>query len=130
LWPLIKYWYGGALPRRHSAWVLHDVTCRTWALRHFARWIFLVIAPFFTIYMLVVPGSFALRLYTGITFSSTILMVSMLHILIDADRRAVLAGYAYKEPSRVRTQRSQDRHRLAVAARREKAAQRHDRRLG
>ncbi len=33
----IWYAFGGRLPGRYRDWVLHDVTCRTWALRHVAR---------------------------------------------------------------------------------------------
>ncbi|GAA4615743.1 DUF5313 family protein [Saccharopolyspora hordei] len=37
--PLQWIWYafGGRLPERYREWVLHDVTCRTWALRHVSR---------------------------------------------------------------------------------------------
>ena len=37
--PLRWTWYafGGKLPDRHREWVLNDVTCRTWWLRHIAR---------------------------------------------------------------------------------------------
>lgn len=37
--PLRWIWYafGGRLPARYREWVLHDVTCRTWVLRHTAR---------------------------------------------------------------------------------------------
>lgn len=37
--PVLWIWYafGGRLPDRHREWVLHDVTCRTWVLRHLAR---------------------------------------------------------------------------------------------
>lgn len=37
--PLWWTWYafGGKLPDRHGEWVLNDVTCRTWWLRHVAR---------------------------------------------------------------------------------------------
>ena len=37
--PLCWFWYaaGGRLPDRYRAWVLHDLTCRTWPLRHLAR---------------------------------------------------------------------------------------------
>ncbi|WP_233575877.1 DUF5313 family protein [Saccharopolyspora rhizosphaerae] len=37
--PLRWTWYafGGRLPDRYGEWVLHDVTCRTWVLRHAAR---------------------------------------------------------------------------------------------
>jgi hypothetical protein len=33
----VWYAFGGKLPDRHAEWVLHDVTCRTWVLRHVAR---------------------------------------------------------------------------------------------
>lgn len=33
----VWYAYGGRLPERYRDWVLHDVTCRTWALRHLVR---------------------------------------------------------------------------------------------
>lgn len=37
--PLLWLWYafGGRLPHRYRDWVLHDITCRTWGLRHLAR---------------------------------------------------------------------------------------------
>lgn len=37
--PALWIWYafGGKLPDRHAAWVLHDVTARTWMLRHLLR---------------------------------------------------------------------------------------------
>lgn len=33
----IAYAFGARLPVRYSPWVLHDLTCRTWFLRHLAR---------------------------------------------------------------------------------------------
>lgn len=125
---MIKYWYGGAIPQRYSAWVLHDVTCRTWVLRHFARWILLITAPLLAIYLLVVPGSLGLRLLTGLTFAGALLLFSLINIIVDTDKRAVRAGYAYSEPGRVRDKRSSDAHHLAVVARRERIAERRDRR--
>lgn len=37
--PLLWVWYafGGRLPERHREWVLHDITTRTWVLRHLLR---------------------------------------------------------------------------------------------
>jgi len=37
--PVLWIWYafGGRLPQRHSSWVLHDVSARTWMLRHAFR---------------------------------------------------------------------------------------------
>jgi hypothetical protein len=33
----LLYAYGGGLPHRYAQWVLHDLTCRTWLLRHLSR---------------------------------------------------------------------------------------------
>ncbi len=33
----IWYAYGGRLPQRLREWVLYDITCRSWVLRHVAR---------------------------------------------------------------------------------------------
>jgi hypothetical protein len=123
-WQMIKYWYGGSLPARHNTWVLHDITCSTWVIRHFARWLILVIGPVFSAIVVLVPGPLGLRLYVGSAFACVLFLVSLLHILIDADRRAVRAGYSFNEPSRVRERRVEDKHRIAVAARRQKSAQR------
>lgn len=125
---MLKYWYGGTLPPRYSTWVLHDVTCRTWAVRHFARWILLIIAPLLAIYLLAVPGSIGLRLLTGLTFAGALLMFSLVNIAVDTDKRAVRAGYGYSDPGHLRQTRAAERHRHAVAARRERIAQRRRRR--
>lgn len=117
------YCYGGSLPQRNHAWVLHDVTCRTWWLRHFGRWL-MVIIPFFTLYMTIVPTSFGIRLYTGLTFSGAIFMFALVNIMIDTDRRAVRAGYSYNYPQQVRSARAVARQKAANYARRERIAER------
>lgn len=117
------YCYGGSLPAENHAWVLHDVTCRTWVLRHFARWT-MAIVPFFVIYLLAVPAPIGLRLFTGIAFSLALYVMSLVFILIDTDRRAVRAGYAYSTPSAVRTANSVERQRAANYQRRERLAAR------
>jgi Family of unknown function (DUF5313) len=123
----VWYCYGGSLPAENRSWVLHDVTCRTWVLRHFARWT-MVIAPLFLLYMAFAPMPFGIRLFTGITFGLGIYVMSFVFILIDADRRAVRAGYDHSRPSAIRTANSVERQRTANFARRERiAARRHAR---
>lgn len=121
------YCYGGSLPPENHSWVLHDVTCRTWVLRHFARWT-MIIAPLFALYLAFMPASFGLRFYTGITFSLAIYVMSLVFILIDTDRRAVRAGYPHSLPERIRTANSAERHRAASYQRRERIAERQARR--
>jgi uncharacterized protein DUF5313 len=58
--PLQWIWYafGGRLPERCGEWVLHDVTCRTWVLRHIARAL-VQISP--GLLFLLLPGPFWIR---------------------------------------------------------------------
>ena len=119
----IWYCFGGSLPAENHSWVLHDVTCRTWILRHFARWT-LAILPLFALYLAVAPVSFGVRFYVGIAVVLALYLMATIFILIDTDRRAVRAGYAYSQPSAVRTANSVARQRSANYQRRERIAAR------
>ncbi len=121
------YCYGGSLPARHRTWVLHDVTCRTWILRHFARWAMLVV-PVFVLLMALLPSPFGTRLFTGVAVSGGILMFALVNILIDTDRRAVRAGYSYKVPGEIRGSRAVEHQRDSNRQRRERRAARKVRR--
>lgn len=120
---LLWYCYGGSLPPENHSWVLHDVTCRTWIVRHYARWT-MVIVPLFVLYLALAPTDFAVRLFIGIAVALALYLMATIFILIDTDRRAVRAGYAYSQPSAVRTANSVDRQRTANHRRREKIAAR------
>lgn len=120
---LVWYCYGGSLPPENHTWVLHDVTCRTWVLRHFGRWS-MAIVPVFLLYLAFMPTPFAIRLYTGITFALAVYVMSFVFILIDTDRRAVRAGYEHSQPSKIRTANSVERQRAANYERRERMAAR------
>ena len=122
-------WYavGGRLDERHHSWVLHDVTCRTWLLRHLARTL-LIVVPLFCAYMAFGPTSFSVRLLTGCTFAGGLFMFSLLNALIDTDRRAVRAGYGVGLPSQLRAEQSIERQRSASYERRERIAERRARR--
>ena len=124
-------WYcvGGRLPERHRAWVLHDVTCRTWLWRHFARSV-LIILPLCTLYLVLMPASLPVRLLTGLTFTGALFLFSLLNSLIDTDRRAVRAGHSVGVPARLRAQQAAERQRLASYQRRERIAQRQQARRG
>ena len=124
---LLWYSLGGSLPARHSGWVLHDLTCSTWVLRHYARTL-LYVVPLFALYMALVPASFGVRLYTGITFAAGLIVISTLLILIDGDRRAGRAGFRFGILPEIRTARSVERQRVANYQRRERIAARRARR--
>jgi hypothetical protein len=91
LW-LLWYVLGGGLPDRYREWVLHDVSCDRWALRHFAR-AFLQIGLIAPIVFAVMPGPVWAR--AGAVLLG--LLVGMQYALWFLDgsveRRASRAGY-------------------------------------
>jgi len=123
------YSYGGSLPAQHNSWVLHDVTCRSWWLRHFARWL-MIILPVLALYLVLLPAPFPIRLYTGLTFAGGVLMFAWVNITIDTDRRAVRAGCPFSSPQRIRSAAAVDRQKAANYRRRERLAARRAGRRG
>ncbi|GAB2482172.1 hypothetical protein GCM10027265_36740 [Jatrophihabitans fulvus] len=118
-------WYtiGGSLPERYWPWVRRDITCATWAVREFARFL-AVLGPLFVVYLLFGPGSVALRVLCGTTFLGGVLLYLFVNILVLNDKRAVRAGMPSGSVAHVRERRSRDSHRLAVQARNERIYQR------
>jgi hypothetical protein len=64
------YAFGGKLPDRYREWVMHDVTCRTWALRHVARSL-VQVAPV-ALLLLVVLGFSWITLWMSKTLSGLV----------------------------------------------------------
>lgn len=124
---LLWYALGGSLPARHHSWVLHDLTCRSWSLRHFARTA-VIIVPLLALYLAVVPASLGIRLLTGLTFAAAGFLFSFVNILVDTDRRAVRAGHAPGRAEQIRGTRAAEQHRLMAYQRRERIAERQARR--
>lgn len=127
---LLWYSIGGSLPPRYHTWVLHDVTCRTWWVRHFAR-VFAIITPLALVYFFyAVPRYGAAAAYVGICVTGTVVMGGILYILIDTDRRAVRAGYPTNYASQLRSQQAAAAQSTANYQRRERIAARKARRYG
>ena len=124
---LLWYALGGSLPAHHHSWVLHDLTCRTWSMRHFARTA-VIIVPLLGLYLAVVPAPLSLRLLTGLTFAAAGFLFSFVNILVDTDRRAVRAGHKAGVAEQIRGTRAAEQHRLAAHQRCERIAERQARR--
>ncbi|GAA1398001.1 hypothetical protein GCM10009613_51540 [Pseudonocardia kongjuensis] len=88
----LRYAAGGSLPARYRTWVLHDTTCRTWHLRHFARtavMLTLLSVPL----MLLVPGPLWLRL-TAVLLGWLVSLQYALFVMEESvENRVVKAGY-------------------------------------
>lgn len=108
--PLRWVWYAlsGRLPMSYREWVLHDLTCPTWPLRHLAR-LLVVLAPVAAILIAVLPGPLVIR-GEGVVLGSFVGLSLTFVFLEDAtDRRATRFGYPSGTPQAVREQRARQK---------------------
>ncbi|WP_020672684.1 DUF5313 family protein [Amycolatopsis nigrescens] len=101
-------WYalGGGLPADRREWVLHDVTAKTWVLRHVARSLVLI-APLSLVWLLL-PGSLALRLALVLMALLVGMFYSLSYIEQSGEHRLVKAGYPQGTGKRTRTEAKDD----------------------
>ena len=93
--PIQWLWYavGGRLPERLAPWVLHDVTARTWVLRHAARGA-VVLAPIAAACLLL-PGPLGLRLAMVLLVAIVGVYFSLSYVDESCELRAVKHGYEH-----------------------------------
>ena len=118
-------WYalGGGLPARHSAWVLHDTSTRTWALRHVLR-SFVQLAVPIALVLLLVPGPFWIRgmaalggIFLGLFFSLGYMTETLENRVKGAGYPAGSAQAARDVAGREREARDSERRRAAALRR-------------
>jgi hypothetical protein len=119
----VLYALGAGLPRRHSSWVLHDVTTGTWVLRHVARTLVQLAVPAVLI-VLLVPGPLGLRL--GMVLIGLILGLafSLAYMTETVENRVRRAGYPSGSAQAGRDRLSAAREVDAAHRRRDAAAKR------
>jgi hypothetical protein len=103
--------------------VLHDVTCRTWLLRHIARFL-LILLPFAALVVAFLPASLPFRLGCVLVGILGSVVFSFGYTVEGAESRAEKAGYAFGVAAPIREQRAQDAQRATAARLRAKAAAR------
>ncbi|SHL32457.1 hypothetical protein SAMN05443637_12499 [Pseudonocardia thermophila] len=86
------YAYGGRLPARYREWVLHDVTTRTWRLRHFVRTT-VQLAPIAVLLYVFVPGEPWMRALAVLGGLLIGYFYSFAYMEFSTEHRAVKAGY-------------------------------------
>ena len=94
--PLRWLWYavGGRLPACYRPWVLHDLTCRTWPLRHLAR-LLAQLAPVTIVLLLLLPGPLWIRVMAAVGGSLVGLFYSFVFLYEATEGRAAKAGYPH-----------------------------------
>jgi len=79
--PFRWFWYavGGRLPARYRPWVLHDLTCRTWPLRHLVRLV-AQLAPVAIVLVILLPGPLWIRVMGAVGGSLVGLLYSFVFL--------------------------------------------------
>jgi hypothetical protein len=115
--PVHWLWYavGGRLPARYRTWVLHDLTTRTWPLRHFARAL-VQVSPVIVVLLLVVPGTLTIRIAAVTAGLLLGLLYSGAYMYEIVEHRVGQAGYPVGMAQAVRDEANAD-VRQAEAAR-------------
>ena len=88
----VGYAFGAGLPPEYREWVLHDVSTRTWALRHLVRTT-VQLAPFVLALFLLLPVDPWIR--AGAVLAGSLLgyFYSVAYMYEAVEHRAVKAGY-------------------------------------
>ncbi len=118
-------WYalGGALPRRHRTWVLHDTTTGTWWLRHVARTLVQMSIPIAGI-MILLPAPWQLRvavcgagLFLGFIYSFAYMPETTENRVVKAGYPAGTATALRERAAHARQVRDAERRRAAAGRR-------------
>jgi hypothetical protein len=113
--PFQWLWYavGGRLPQRCNPWVLHDVTCRIWAVRHFVRG-FVQMSPI--LLLLLLPGPLDIRILSILLGMSVGYLYSMIYMWHTTEHRLVKQGYQRGLGEQTRRARHAEADARAMAA--------------
>lgn len=86
----VWYSFGGKLPSRHDEWVLHDVTARTWQLRHAVRSL-VQVSP--GLLFLLVPGPMWIKAMAILGGAILAVWYGMAYAEFTCEHRAFKQGY-------------------------------------
>lgn len=110
----LRYATVGSVPRKNRAWVLRDVTCHTWALRHAARYLVLVV-PLIAAVILFVPAPLSVRIEASFAAGGGLFIGYLCFTTESLEHRAEKAGYPYGLAARLREERSIAEQRASAA---------------
>ena len=105
----VLYAFGRGLPAEYREWVLHDITSRTWALRHALR-AAVQLAPVAVLLYLLIPGSPLVR--AGAVLGGLLMgfFYSLAYMAETAESRAIKAGYPRGMAREIRDRRDAAAH--------------------
>ncbi len=99
-------WYAltGRLDPRFREWAFHDLTARTWPLRHLARLLVWAV-PVVLLLLLVLPGPMSVRVTAAVTGMVVGVLYSFVFLHDSTERRAIKLGYEPGAAEEARKQR-------------------------
>jgi hypothetical protein len=106
----LLYAFGVGLPAEHRSWVLHDVTTRTWGLRHLARTAVQLLPVAIVLYVLI-PGPSWVRVGAVVAGAIFGFFYGVVYMYETAEHRAVKAGYPVGYAAAVRNEARADERR-------------------
>ena len=98
-------WYavGGRLPARCREWVLYDLTCGTWVLRHLSR---ALVQHSVWLLLLLLPIPLSLRVWMVVAGVSIGVFFSLIFIEDASERRLLMHGFPVGLNRRIREESS------------------------
>ncbi|MFP5070426.1 DUF5313 family protein [Pseudonocardia nantongensis] len=105
----LAYAYGAGLSARYREWVLHDVTCRTWWLRHLVRTV-VQLVPLLVLLYLVVPGPPWVRAGAIVSGAFIGLFYGNVYMVEACETRVMKAGYPAGAAAATREARRAEQH--------------------
>lgn len=96
----------GRLPQRYSIWVLHDVTCVSWVVRHVLRAMAAATLPVAAI-VIFLPGALSLRAMTAFLAGACAVLFATIWINESVEHRLIQAGYRWGLGAKVRIKRNE-----------------------
>jgi hypothetical protein len=102
----LLYALGRGLPAQYREWVLHDVTARTWVVRHLVRTT-VQLVPVAVLLYLLIPGSGATRALAVLGGMALGYFYSLAYMYETTENRAIKAGYPRGTAREVRDRRTE-----------------------
>lgn len=100
----LLYALGKGLPPEYREWVLHDLTTRTWVLRHLLRTA-VQLLPFAVLLYLFVPGSPSIRAAAVAGGLALGFFYSLAYMYETTEGRVIKAGYSGGTAGEIRDRR-------------------------
>lgn len=106
----LLYAMGTGLPARHKGWVMHDVTARTWQLRHIAR-ATVQLFPVAVLLYIFIPGQPWVRAMAVLAGLLLGYFYSVAYMYESAEHRAMKAGFPHGAAAMIRDESHADERR-------------------